>query len=84
MSELQLGLTDDVVLYNTERRHQSVHDVTPEEVYRTASGGGARMVDQFGKTEHTRPETQKETARRGSAVPLHVHGSPLKLTAVVS
>ena len=54
---------------------------TPDEVYRTASGGGARIVDQFGKTEHTRPETQKETELRGNAVLLHVNGYPLSLTA---
>jgi putative transposase len=84
MSELQLGLTDYFAFYNTERRHQSLNDVTPDEVYRTASGGGARIVDQFGKTEHTCPETQQETERRGSAIPLHVNGYPLKLNALVS
>jgi putative transposase len=84
LSELQLGLTDYFVFYNTERIHQALNYVTPDEVYRTASGGGARIVDQFGKTEHTRPETQKETERRGSAVPLHVNGYSLKLNALVS
>ena len=43
LSALQRGLTDYVVCYNTERRHQSLNDVTPDEVYRTASGSGARM-----------------------------------------
>ena len=81
MSELQRGLTDYFVFYNTERRHQSLDYLTPDEVYRTGSGGGARIVDLFGKTEHTRPETQTETEHRGSAVPLHVHGYPLKLDA---
>ncbi len=84
LSELQRGLTDYFVFYNMERRHQSLNYVTPDEVYRTASGGGARIVDQFGKTEHPRPETQKDTEHRGSAVPLHVNGYPLKLTALVS
>jgi putative transposase len=84
MPELQQGLTDYFVFYNTERQHQSLNYVTPDEVYRTASGGGARIVDLFGKTEHTHPETQTETERRGSAVPLHVNGYPLKLNALVS
>ena len=84
LSELQRGLTDYFVFYNTERIHQALNDVTPDEVYRTASGGGARIVDQFGKTEHPRPETQQEPEPRGSAVPLHVTGYPLKLTAFVS
>jgi len=84
LSELQRGLTDYFVFYNTERIHQALNYVTPDEVYRTASGGGARIVDQFGKTEHTRPETQQDTEHRGSAVPLHINGYPLKLTALVS
>jgi putative transposase len=81
LSELQRGLTDYVVLYNTERRQQSLAYLTPDEVYRSASGGGARIVDQFGETASTLPETPQERARRGSAVPLPVHGYPLKLTA---
>ena len=84
MSELRVGLTDDFVCYNMERRHQSLNYMTPDEVYRTASGGGARIVDQFGKTEHPRPETQQDTEHRGSAVPLHVNGDPLTLDAIVS
>ena len=84
LSELQLGLTDYVVFYHTERLHQSLNYVTPDEVYRRASGGGARIVDQFGATATTPPETQKETKPRGSAVPLHVNGYPLKLNVLVS
>ena len=82
--ELRVGLTEYFVFYNTERRHQSLNYVTPDEVYRTANGGGAQIVDQFGETTTTPPETQKEIARRGSAVPLHVNGYPLKLDALVS
>ena len=77
VSELRVGLTDHFVFYNTERLHQSLNYMTPDEVYRTASGGGAQIVDQFG-------ETAKEIDRRGSAVPLHVKGFPLKLDAIVS
>jgi putative transposase len=82
--ELRVGLTEYFVFYNTERRHQSLNYVTPDEVYRTASGGGAQIVDQFGETVNTPPETQKEIEHRGSAVPLHVNGYPLKLDALVS
>ena len=84
LSELQRGLTDSFVFYNTERLHPSLNDVTPDEVYRTASGGGTRMVDQFTETATTPPETPQDTERRGSAVPLHVTGYPLTLTAGVS
>ena len=82
--ELRVGLADYLRFYHTERRHQSLNDVTPDEVYRTASGGGTRMVDQFTETATTPPETPQDTERRGSAVPLHVTGYPLTLTAVVS
>jgi len=47
MSELQLGLTDYFRFYNTERPHQSLEYGTPILVYRTAIGGGARIVDKF-------------------------------------
>lgn len=82
--ELLLGLTEYFVFYNTERTHQSLDYSTPDEVYRTASGGGARIVDQFGETEHTPSEPTKETETLGSAVPLHGTGCPLKLEALVS
>ncbi|MDT8364845.1 MAG: integrase core domain-containing protein, partial [Nitrosomonas sp.] len=47
MPELQLGLTEYFVFYNTERTHQSLRYRTPDQVYQTASGGGARIVDKF-------------------------------------
>lgn len=45
--EVQLGLTEYFVFYNTERKHQSLGYCTPDEVYRTATGGGAKIVDKF-------------------------------------
>jgi putative transposase len=68
MSELLLGLTEYFVFYNTERPHQSLSYDTPDQVYRTASGGGARIVDKYSEKEKTHSE--KETEKRGSAVPL--------------
>ena len=47
MPSLQLGLTEYFDFYNTERPHQSLGDLTPIQVYRTGSGGGARIVDKF-------------------------------------
>jgi len=73
MSDLLLGLTEYFTFYNTERMHQSLGYNTPDEVYLTANGGGARIVDKYSKTEN-----------RGSAVPLHVTGCPLKLDALLS
>jgi putative transposase len=47
MPELQLGLTEYFEFYNTERSHQSLEYKTPDQVYKTASGGGARIIDKF-------------------------------------
>ena len=82
--ELLLGLTEYFVFYNTQRIHQSLNYVTPDEVYRTAKGGGARIVDKFGKTEKTLPDTKKEAENRGSAVPLQAKDYRLKLGALLS
>ena len=51
--ELQFGLTEYFKFYNTERPHQSLGDNTPNEVYQTASGGGARIVDKFSERKKT-------------------------------
>lgn len=45
--EVQLGLKEYFKFYNTERTHQSLGYSTPDEIYRTASGGGAKIVDNF-------------------------------------
>ncbi len=47
MPGLQLGLTEYFEFYNTERPHQSLGNSTPCQVYQTAIGGGARIVDKF-------------------------------------
>ena len=51
MPEVQLGLTKYFLFYNRERTHQSLDYKTPDVVYRTASGGGARIVDKFKEKE---------------------------------
>jgi putative transposase len=48
MGELTVGLTEYFVFYNGERPHQSLGYKTPDAVYRTATGGGAVIVDKFG------------------------------------
>ncbi len=82
MSELLIGLAKYFVFYNTERPHQSMRYGTPDQVYRTASGGGAKIVDKYSKPENNNLEI--ETKGWGSAVPLHVEGYPLKLDALLS
>jgi putative transposase len=62
MPELQLGLTEYFEFYNTERPHQSLRNCTPDIVYQTASGGGAKIVDKFIE----RKTTLKTWAAQGS------------------
>lgn len=47
MGELMVGLTKYFFFYNGERPHQSLGDKTPEVVYRTATGGGAMILDKY-------------------------------------
>jgi putative transposase len=65
--ELLLGLTEYFVFYNTQRTHQSLDYSTPDAVYRTASGGGARIVDKFTEREKTHSEIEVKTGQRRSA-----------------
>ena len=48
--ELRLGLTEYFAFYNGERPHQSLGNRTPDAVYHSGEGGGARIVDRFGGT----------------------------------
>ena len=48
MQDLLMGLTYYFVFYNDARRHQSLDYQMPDVVYRTAVGGGAKIVDKFG------------------------------------
>ena len=50
VSELLLGLAAYFEFYNRERRHQSLGYRTPAAVYALAQGGGARIIDKFGRT----------------------------------
>ena len=86
MSELLIGLTEYFVFYSTERPHQSMSYSTPDQVYRTACGGEAKIVDKYCRPEknNSEIESKRETENRGSAVPLHVKGYPLKLDALLS
>lgn len=64
---LLLGLTDYWVFYNTERFHPSLGYLTPDEVYRSASGGGARIEDKFSELETSRTKTVVKSGQRRSA-----------------
>ena len=45
VQSLLIGLTDYFVFYNQERYHQSLGYKTPDRVYQTAIGGGAKIID---------------------------------------
>jgi putative transposase len=53
MTDLLLGLTQYFLFYNEERLHQALGYTTPDVVYQTAMGGGARIVDKFNKPTET-------------------------------
>ncbi|CAH1073934.1 Integrase [Candidatus Nitrotoga sp. 1052] len=69
MPELLLGLTEYFVFYNMERTHQSLDYSTPDEVYRTACGGGASIVDKYGarKEIDRKQKTETKLGQRHSA-----------------
>jgi putative transposase len=46
---LQAGLKTYFSFYNGERGHQSLGYQTPDSVYATGQGGGAKIIDKFGR-----------------------------------
>jgi putative transposase len=53
MTELTLGLAQYFAFYNAKRPHQALGYKTPDEVYRSGSGGGAIIVDKYGAAHQT-------------------------------
>ena len=67
MPDLLLGPTDYFQFYNAERLHQSLGYTTPNKVYQTATGGGAKIVDKFSSPQKASSPTEK-LGQRHSAV----------------
>ena len=63
--ELLLGLTEYFAFYNGERYHQALSYKTPDQIYQTAEGGGAMIVDHF---SDKRDSSSGEEGQRQSAV----------------
>jgi len=61
IGELMVGLTKYFVFYNGERPHQALGDKTPDEVYLTAQGGGAIILDKFGGVREEPPVPLRST-----------------------
>lgn len=66
LSELLLGLTEYFAFYNHERPHQSLGYLTPEAVYRSGEGGGAKIVDRFGNAQAELGQRQTAAIEIGS------------------
>jgi putative transposase len=47
ISDLQTGLRDYFDFYNFERPHQSLENKTPDFIYKSATGGGAMILNKF-------------------------------------
>jgi putative transposase len=76
--ELQLGLTEYFLFYNRERTHQSLDYKTPDEIYRTANGGGARIVDKFKEQKRLQGEVETGAAPcRCGLIGYHLKLAPL-------
>lgn len=66
LGELTVGLADYFQFYNAERMHQSLGNLTLDEVYRTGQGGGASVPDHFAARKEI-PETEKTGQRCAAA-----------------
>ena len=66
-AELQQGLKEYFVDYNTARPHQSLGYSTPDEVYRSGQGGGAHIVDKYRLKNEPQEEVNEQEGQRLSA-----------------
>jgi len=62
IGELTIGLTKYFAFYNGERPHRALNDRTPDVAYRTGTGGGAMIVDEFGGAGAESPVPLRSTA----------------------
>ena len=69
MGELMLGLTQYFAYYNGERPHQSLGNAAPTVVYRNGIGGGALILDKFGRAGGESPVERRGTGDSPPAQP---------------
>lgn len=65
--ELTVGLAKYFAFYNGERPHQSLGNITPDIVYRTAIGGGAVIVDKYPRAVEESPVPLSSTGDSSTA-----------------
>ncbi len=76
MGELHIGLGEYFTFYNGERPHQSLSFKTPDVVYRTATGGGAQIVDKYPREPVESPVPLRSTGdSTGSPSPPNITGA---------
>ena len=68
LSEVQIGLKVYFDFYNGERGHQSLGYQTPDAVYATGQGGGAKIIDKFSRPSEPvlAPRPEDASARQGT------------------
>jgi putative transposase len=67
VTELHCGLKEYFIPFNVERPRQSLGYSTPDEVCRTAIGGGAKIVDKYRKVNKQTEELKVKEGQRLSA-----------------
>jgi putative transposase len=60
--ELMTGLTNYFLFYNTQRPHQALGYVTPDNIYQSGVGGGACVVDKFNSSANTESGQRRAAA----------------------
>jgi len=65
--ELTTGLEKYFDFYNCERPHQSLGNITPDVVYRTAIGGGAVIVNKYPRAVDDSPVPLRSTGESSTA-----------------
>ena len=65
MPALLVGLAEYFIFYNGKRFHQALGYKTPDQVYRTGDGGGAKIVDHFSEKKDS---SNEEMGQHQSAV----------------
>ena len=68
LAQVQVGLKVYFNFYNGERGHQSLGYQTPDRVYATGQGGGAKIIDKFGRLAEpvSAPLPEDEIAPQGN------------------
>ena len=68
LAQVQAGLKAYFNFYNGERGHQSLGYQTPDRVYATGQGGGAKIIDKFGRLAEpvSAPPPEDEAAPQGN------------------